>query len=276
MRSNILFVAVCATACGEPPLATFTVACADQDCTAARLTADDPGATTVFAWVVDGQVTDSGATFELTGDLTAAQHVQLEATSPGGATSSAMWLVASEALQQQADGTWLPEGQGFEIVSSGDRTVDVECDLNIITTIGGCFTATTPLALHLSSPSAAAAPPSPMGSPNYAAPATFVPAGPPTIASGGWGGARAWSGTGSVEDSWDPLLPSASGVTPRFEAHFTPASATDSHWVVLQLPGATASYHANAVHLDCSGANLSVGSVPIDTRTLDAWAASSR
>ena len=274
MIASLLFLG-----CGEPPIATFQVACDDADCTVARFDADDASARTAFAWLVDGNLVAEGPSYSHQGVLGIAERVELQTTNFGGMSSSEVWVVANQAMVQDAVGAWEPSAQGFEVVSEGGRSVDTECPLGaVVLSIGGCFTTDTPFALSLSAASSDPnQPPTPVGGPDYAAPATFVP-GPPTpaVARGAWDGVRAIVDAGEVADGWNPSTPSASGALPRFEALLTPANATDGHWAVLSLPGQPAAFHENAIYVQCDGSTFTVGASTLDAATLDAWARATR
>lgn len=265
-----------ALGCGPPPVATFSVVCADRDCTTALATADEPSDTTAFRWILDGTSVGTGPTLVHEGEPGTVEHLQLEATSVGGTATSEIWVMPNEAVALDATGAWEPVGAGFELVGGGTRTVDTECGpFSMITSIGGCFVAGSSYGIFLSQPTSdSATPPSPLSPVAWEAPATFVPGSPlPAVQRGGWDAARAWIGADDVSDGWDPANASISGDVPRFEAGFSPDSVTLGRWAVVVMPGPQTVFHSSALYLQCDADAFTVLGVPIEDRILGTWAA---
>ena len=261
--------AVVWVACGPPPDASFTVDCGDDACSTVDLVAT--GAEALYVWSVDGAVAEEGSRLQLAGDLTAAQHVRLDATSAGGTAFTEQWLVANRRLTLDPVGAWVEAGLGFEVVSPG-RSVNTECGvLAVVTSIGGCFVPLSDFAIHLSAPMVSgSAPPSPLAAPDWAAPASWS-ALDGVVVRGGWDAARAHTGGTPIADGWDSATPPSSTTVPRYEAAFAPESTTEGHWVAVA--GSGPSFHENAAWVTCGAGGLDVGAVPVEDQVRNAWRA---
>lgn len=270
MRRVLWLVGLCA-ACGPRPVALFTVDCANDECDTLHFAVQAGGGGDQFTWSVDGVPVSTGPSYDHPGDLTAAEYVTLRSTTLAGSDVRGVWVVASEVVEPDATG-WAATAQGFELIEEKDRIVDTECGpLAIVTSIGGCFTGSQPIAVHLSHANLSlTAPPSPLSSANYDVPATYTPGLTPDIARGGWDGARAHiPGSPPLALDWDPALDSVVTTVPRYETAKMLASLTDTHWGVLEVPDV--GFHRNAVLMQCDGDHWEVGSTPLPDETLDAW-----
>jgi len=255
-------------ACGEPPIGTFTVDCANDACTRARFVADDAGATTVLVWRVDGQRVDDGREIVRDVALDRAELVRLEATSPGGTAGSEVWVAGNPAVTQDPVGAFVQEAVGILTVG-GDRSVDIECDPYVmVNSIGGCFTGGQPTTVYRSFPTLDPTPPSILDPASYEAPAQFVPVD--TVDRGGFDGARVVLPDGPIEDQW-PGYPSSTSAIPRLETVFAPPTTGEGTWIVVTAQERPRTLHRQALYVTCDEDSLDVDSVRVSDETLTEW-----